>query len=154
MADNLRRRTDHIEDFETEHPPVTNYQDYQDLNSNSIKLQDMISLDGVSETSVLYSLVAFFFLVAQVPSGPSSQARLPVARRGGMSICNTMNIIKHKNVDCWSTFSIPKKKHHVLLYYLLLLLLQRYLCMLISSTIFACLQIYAFRRELPGYFSP
>ena len=42
MADNLHRQFDHIEDFETEHLQTTNYQDYQGLNSNSIKLQDMI----------------------------------------------------------------------------------------------------------------
>ena len=54
MADNLHRQFDHIEDFETERPQTTNYQDYQGLNSNSIKLQDMIFL------------VAFLFLVAQV----------------------------------------------------------------------------------------
>ena len=42
MADNLHRQFDHIEDFETERPQTTNYQDYQALNNNSIKLQDMI----------------------------------------------------------------------------------------------------------------
>ena len=29
MADNLHRQFDHIEDFETERPQTTNYQDYQ-----------------------------------------------------------------------------------------------------------------------------
>ena len=55
MADNLHRQFDHIEDFEIERRQTTNYQDDQGLNSNSIKLQDMI-----------FFLVAFLFLVAQV----------------------------------------------------------------------------------------
>lgn len=42
MADNLHRQFDHIEDFEIERRQTTNYQDDQGLNSNSIKLQDMI----------------------------------------------------------------------------------------------------------------
>ena len=66
MADNLHRQFDHIEDFETEHPQTTNYQDYQGLNSNSIKLQDMIFFGRVSSFCVSTVLVAFLFLVAQV----------------------------------------------------------------------------------------
>ncbi len=65
MADNLHRQFDHIEDFETEHPQTTNYQDYQGLNSNGIKLQDMIFLDVSSSFCVSTVLVAFLFLVAQ-----------------------------------------------------------------------------------------
>lgn len=48
MADNLHRQFDHIEDFETERLQTTNYQDYQGLNSNSIKLQDMIFFGRIS----------------------------------------------------------------------------------------------------------
>ena len=66
MADNLHRQFDHIEDFETERPQTTNYQDYQGLNSNSIKLQDMIFFGRVSSFCVSTVLVAFLFLVAQV----------------------------------------------------------------------------------------
>ena len=66
MADNLHRQFDHIEDFETEHPQTTNHQDYQGLNSNSIKLQDMIFFGRVSSFCVSTVLVAFLFLVAQV----------------------------------------------------------------------------------------
>jgi len=36
MADNLHRQFDHIEDFETEHPQTTNYQDYQVVLSYKI----------------------------------------------------------------------------------------------------------------------
>ena len=66
MADNLHRQFDHIEDFETEHPQTMNYQDYQGLNSNSIKLQDMIFFGRISSFCVSTVLVAFLFLVAQV----------------------------------------------------------------------------------------
>ena len=52
MADNLHRQFDHIEDFETERPQTTNYQDYQGLNSNSIKLQDMIFFGRISSFCV------------------------------------------------------------------------------------------------------
>ena len=66
MADNLHRQFDHIEDFETERPQTPNYQDYQGLNSNSIKLQDMIFFGRISSFCVSTVLVAFLFLVAQV----------------------------------------------------------------------------------------
>ena len=65
MADNLHRQFDHIEDFETERPQTTNY---QGLNSNSIKLQDMIFFGRISSFCVSTVLVAFLFLVAQVAS--------------------------------------------------------------------------------------
>ena len=68
MADNLHRQFDHIEDFETERLQTTNYQDYQTLNSNSIKLQDMIFFGRISSFCVSTVLVAFLFLVAQVAS--------------------------------------------------------------------------------------
>ena len=68
MADNLHRQFDHIEDFETERLQTTNYQDYQGLNSNSIKLQDMIFFGRISSFCVSTVLVAFLFLVAQVAS--------------------------------------------------------------------------------------
>ena len=58
MADNLHRQFDHIEDFETERPQTTNYQDYQGLNSNSIKLQDMIFFGRISSFCVSTVLVA------------------------------------------------------------------------------------------------
>ena len=66
MADNLHRQFDHIEDFEIERRQTTNYQDDQGLNSNSIKLQDMIFFGRVSSFCVSTVLVAFLFLVAQV----------------------------------------------------------------------------------------
>ena len=66
MADNLHRQFDHIEDFETERLQTTNYQDYQGLNSNSIKLQDMIFFGRISSFCVSTVLVAFLFVVAQV----------------------------------------------------------------------------------------
>ena len=65
MADNLHRQFDHIEDFETERPQTANY---QGLNNNSIKLQDMIFFGRVSSFCVSTVLVAFLFLVAQVAS--------------------------------------------------------------------------------------
>ena len=52
MADNLHRQFDHIEDFETERPQTANYQDYQGLNNNSIKLQDMIFFGRISSFCV------------------------------------------------------------------------------------------------------
>ena len=42
MADNLNRQFDHMEDLESDSSQMTSYQDYQGLNNNSIKLQDMI----------------------------------------------------------------------------------------------------------------
>ncbi len=66
MADNLHRQFDHIEDFEIERRQTTNYQDDQGLNSNSIKLQDMIFFGRISCFCVSTVLVAFLFLVAQV----------------------------------------------------------------------------------------
>ena len=68
MADNLHRQFDHIEDFEIERRQTTNYQDYQGLNSNSIKLQDMIFFGRISSFCISTVLVAFLFLVAQVAS--------------------------------------------------------------------------------------
>ena len=62
MADNLHRQFDHIEDFETERPQTTNYQDYQGLNSNSIKLQDMIFFGRISSFCVSTVLVCLPFL--------------------------------------------------------------------------------------------
>ena len=38
MADNLHRQFDHIEDFETERPQTTNYQDYQGVIVLSYKI--------------------------------------------------------------------------------------------------------------------
>lgn len=66
MADNLHRQFDHIEDLEIERRQTSNYQDYQGLNSNSIKLQDMIFFGRISSFCVSTVLVAFLFLVAQV----------------------------------------------------------------------------------------
>ena len=66
MADNLHRQFDHIEDLEMERRQTTNYQEYHGLNSNSIKLQDMIFFGRISSFCVSTVLVAFLFLVAQV----------------------------------------------------------------------------------------
>ena len=66
MADNLHRQFDHIEDFETERPQTTNYQDYQALNNNSIKLQDMIFFGRISSFCVSTVLVAFLFLLSSL----------------------------------------------------------------------------------------
>ena len=66
MADNLNRQFDHMEDLESDSSQMTSYQDYQGLNNNSIKLQDMIFFGRVSSFCVSTVLVAFLFLVAQV----------------------------------------------------------------------------------------
>ena len=68
MADNLNRHFDHIEDLETDSSQMTSYQDYQGLNNNSIKLQDMIFFGRISSFCISTVLVAFLFLVAQVAS--------------------------------------------------------------------------------------
>lgn len=66
MADNLNRQFDHMEDLESDSSQMTSYQDYQGLNNNSIKLQDMIFFGRISSFCVSTVLVAFLFLVAQV----------------------------------------------------------------------------------------
>lgn len=68
MADNLNRQFDHMEDLESDSSQMTSYQDYQGLNNNSIKLQDMIFFGRISSFCVSTVLVAFLFLVAQVAS--------------------------------------------------------------------------------------
>ena len=69
MADNLHRQFDHIEDLETERPQTTNYQDYQGLNSNSIKLQDMIFFGRISD---VYKRQCIFFYNPFLPCTSSS----------------------------------------------------------------------------------
>ena len=66
MADNLNRQFDHMEDLESDSSQMTSYQDYQGLNNNSIKLQDMIFFGRISSFCISTVLVAFLFLVAQV----------------------------------------------------------------------------------------
>ena len=68
MADNLNRQFDHMEDLESDSSQMTSYQDYQGLNNNSIKLQDMIFFGRISSFCISTVLVAFLFLVAQVAS--------------------------------------------------------------------------------------
>ena len=68
MADNLNRQFDHMEDLESDSSQMTSYQDYQGLNNNSIKLQDMIFFGRISSFCISTVLVAFLFLVAQVGS--------------------------------------------------------------------------------------
>ena len=68
MADNLNRQFDHMEDLESDRSQMTSYQDYQGLNNNSIKLQDMIFFGRISSFCISTVLVAFLFLVAQVAS--------------------------------------------------------------------------------------
>lgn len=68
MADNLNRQFDHMEDLENDSSQMTSYQDYQGLNNNSIKLQDMIFFGRISSFCISTVLVAFLFLVAQVAS--------------------------------------------------------------------------------------
>lgn len=68
MADNLNRQFDHMEDLENDSSQLTSYQDYQGLNNNSIKLQDMIFFGRISSFCISTVLVAFLFLVAQVAS--------------------------------------------------------------------------------------
>ena len=68
MADNLNRQFDHMEDLESDSSQMTSYQDYQGLNNNSIKLQDMIFFRRISSFCISTVLVAFLFLVAQVAS--------------------------------------------------------------------------------------
>ena len=68
MADNLNRQFDHMEDLENDSTQMTSYQDYQGLNNNSIKLQDMIFFGRISSFCISTVLVAFLFLVAQVAS--------------------------------------------------------------------------------------
>ncbi len=68
MTDNLNRQFDHMEDLESDSSQMTSYQDYQGLNNNSIKLQDMIFFGRISSFCISTVLVAFLFLVAQVAS--------------------------------------------------------------------------------------
>ena len=68
MADNLNRQFDHMENLESDSSQMTSYQDYQGLNNNSIKLQDMIFFGRISSFCISTVLVAFLFLVAQVAS--------------------------------------------------------------------------------------
>lgn len=69
MADNLKRQFDQVEDFESpsqQQMPTSGYQEYESLNNNSIKLQDLIFFGRISAFCVSTCLVAFLFLVAQV----------------------------------------------------------------------------------------
>ena len=68
MTDNLNHQFDHMEDLESDSSQMTSYQDYQGLNNNSIKLQDMIFFGRISSFCISTVLVAFLFLVAQVAS--------------------------------------------------------------------------------------
>ena len=68
MTDNLNRQFDHMEDLESDSSQMISYQDYQGLNNNSIKLQDMIFFGRISSFCISTVLVAFLFLVAQVAS--------------------------------------------------------------------------------------
>lgn len=69
MADNLKHQFDQVEDFERQVTQTTTYQEYDALNSNSTKLQDMIFFGRISAFCVTTVLVAFLFLVAQVATG-------------------------------------------------------------------------------------
>ena len=120
MADNLHRQFDHIEDFETEHPQTTNYQDYQSLNSNSIKLQDMIFFGRVSSFCVSTVLVAFLFLVAQVATFWAFFWAITISVIGQIGIYVLIEYYKaQKRLNAWSTFFFVLKKESLMcfLYY-------------------------------------
>lgn len=95
MADNLKRQFDQVEDFESEVRQTPTYQEYDGLNSNSIKLQDMIFFGRISLFCVTTVLVAFLFLVAQVATGWSFFWAIVISGicQGGLQYL----IYRHKN---------------------------------------------------------
>ena len=128
MADNLHRQFDHIEDFETERLQTTNYQDYQGLNSNSIKLQDMIFFGRISSFCVSTVLVAFLFLVAQVATFWAFFWAITISVIGQIGIYVLIEYYKaQKRWPNSQRFFRTKKSLMGFLFILLLLLLQRYL---------------------------
>ena len=128
MADNLHRQFDHIEDSRLSVFKPTNYQDYQGLNSNSIKLQDMIFFGRISSFCVSTVLVAFLFLVAQVATFWAFFWAITISVIGQIGIYVLIEYYKaQKTLTAWSTFLRTKKSLMGFLFILLLLLLQRYL---------------------------
>ena len=114
MADNLHRQFDHIEDFETERPQTMNYQDYQGLNSNSIKLQDMIFFGRISSFCVSTVLVAFLFLVAQVATFWAFFWAITISVIGQIGIYVLIEYYRTKTLTAGQRFLYSKRKHHVL----------------------------------------
>ncbi|MGT2908164.1 DUF3270 domain-containing protein [Streptococcus dentiloxodontae] len=66
MSDNLNRRFDYYEEIEQDVQNTPVYQEYQDLNSNSIKLQDLVFFGRLSSFCISTVLIAFLFLSAEI----------------------------------------------------------------------------------------